>query len=189
MTILRGTTPPVVRRREEVGGAAPVTDPFAGPQGPESPPPVEGPSGRRRARAFTLAQAAVALRAPLVLVAEDDDEMRSCVAAGLESDGYEVMDARDGVELFELLQGREVDRPAGAPPAVVVTDLNMPGLNGLEVMARLRDAGVSAPIIVITGYADDAQFSRARELGAAAVFRKPFDMDDLRTAVLSLTKL
>jgi CheY-like chemotaxis protein len=119
----------------------------------------------------------------IALVADDDDDMRLLVAEALRADGYHVVEARDGAELVEHLR-TAIDDPT-LRPDVVVTDVLMPRLSGLGVLGALRRATWNVPVIVITAMADDSVRAVARRLGAVAVLKKPFDIDDLRTAVLN----
>ena len=118
-----------------------------------------------------------------VLVAEDDAEMRSLLVTELRRDGYEVMEAGDGAEAASLLASLR-SRPDEAPE-LIVTDICMPAQTGLELLAALRKTEWRVPIILITAFGDGDVHERARELGAIAVFDKPFDLDDLRTAILN----
>ncbi|HEV8325337.1 MAG TPA: response regulator [Myxococcota bacterium] len=117
---------------------------------------------------------------PRVLVAEDDHEMRSLLVATLRRDGCVVEEAVDGADLLARLS-------AGFD--LVISDVRMPGLTGLEVLARLRRAGGSTPFILITAFGDADLHAEARRVGTATVFDKPFDLDDLRTvAQISLAR-
>jgi CheY-like chemotaxis protein len=118
-----------------------------------------------------------------VLIAEDDAQMRSMLADELRRDGYEVLESHDGTAAAELL-ARLRSRPDEAPE-LVVTDICMPSRTGLELLAELRKTESRIPVILITAFGDDAVHERARDLGAIAVFDKPFDVDDLRTAILN----
>jgi two-component system KDP operon response regulator KdpE len=80
-----------------------------------------------------------------VLVAEDDDAFRRLVASSLEADGFEVWQARDGDELLGEIESVLAHAPDGADSCIVVVDMNMPGLGGLDVLAVLRCASVSTP--------------------------------------------
>jgi two-component system response regulator (stage 0 sporulation protein F) len=117
-----------------------------------------------------------------VLVADDDDDMRDLIAATLRSDGYEVLEATDGVDLLDRLE-RALDDPSERPD-VVVTDIMMPRLSGLGVLDALRRAQLHVPVILMTVLADQSVHIVARRLGAVGVLRKPFDADDLRAAVV-----
>ena len=123
-----------------------------------------------------------------VVLAEDDADLRDMLASALRADGYDVIEAADGAELLAAVS-RDPVGLAGAPaPAVIVTDIRMPGRSGLEVLADLRQAHVATPVIVITGFGDATALAEAKRLGVAAVFDKPFDLDDLRAAVRNLLK-
>lgn len=114
----------------------------------------------------------------LVVVAEDDYDLRELVGGLLAADGFEVEAVRDGAELLACLKRR---RGGDTAPCVVVTDHRMPGLTGVDVLGMMDVGGI--PVIVMTAYADLVG-DEAIGLGASAVFHKPFDPDDLRTAVL-----
>ncbi len=118
-----------------------------------------------------------------VLVADDDEDMRALVVDTLRADGYTVIEARDGAELLDQLV-RAVDDPLQRPD-VVVTDVRMPNLSGLGVLDALRRARVEIPVVVMTVFAHDSVRTLARRLGAVGLLKKPFDVDDLRTAVLN----
>jgi two-component system OmpR family response regulator len=116
-----------------------------------------------------------------VLVADDDEDMRSLVAETLRSEGYDVVEVCDGVELVDYLS-RTLDEP-GDRPGVVVSDVLMPNLSGLAVLEALRRAEWNVPVLLMTVLADDSVRTMARRLGAVGVLRKPLDSDALRTAV------
>jgi DNA-binding response OmpR family regulator len=120
-----------------------------------------------------------------VLVAEDDADMRELLASVLRKDGYDVIEARDG---WQLLQYLATHTPAvdDSPVDLVISDIRMPGKNGLDVLAGLRFADSSTPVILITGFGDLQTHLEARRLGATAVLDKPFDLDQLRSVVLNL---
>ena len=122
-------------------------------------------------------------RAPLtVLVADDDEDMRSLVAETLRSEGYRVVEAHDGAELLDHLRGAL--NGSSARPDLVVTDVLMPKLSGLGVLDALRRAQWNVPVIMMTVMGDGSVHTLARRLGAVCVLRKPFDTVDLRAAVL-----
>jgi CheY-like chemotaxis protein len=114
-----------------------------------------------------------------VLLAEDDDALRAELSRVLADDGAIVAEARDGLEAADRLAN---DGPFDA----IVTDVRMPGKTGLEVLRELRAKGVRTPAIVMTGFGDGLWASQGLGLEGAFVFAKPFDLDDLRTAVQNL---
>lgn len=123
-------------------------------------------------------------RQRLVLLAEDDQAFRRLVASVLEADGYEVVEAADGVALLAGIETALTIRRERAESFLIVADVRMPGLSGLDVLAILRCANRATPVILITAFGDEATHAEGRELGAAAVFDKPFDLDELRATVL-----
>ncbi len=115
-----------------------------------------------------------------IFLAEDDTDMRTMVSSQLRDDEYEVVEARDGAELLALLaQSAPTQRPD-----VIVSDVLMPGYSGLGILAALRRSEWHVPVVVVSARRDPAIERDALRLGAAAFVRKPFDMDDLRAAIL-----
>lgn len=125
------------------------------------------------------------LRGLRVLVAEDDLEMRRLIADALVRDGAEVSEAPSGLALFDLLRRMGLD---GTLPDLLISDIRMPGLTGLQVLAMMRERGWTMPVILITAFGDEETHNEAAHNGATAVFDKPFDVDDLRMAALHFTK-
>lgn len=112
-----------------------------------------------------------------IILAEDDDEMRDLIASSLQKDGYEVTLAKDGSELLARLAFQEFD--------VVISDIRMPGVSGMNVLEGLRDARWTVPVILMTAFGDEETRARV-ESKDAVLFDKPFDVDDLRTAIMNL---
>ena len=117
-----------------------------------------------------------------LLLAEDDFELRELLACVLRADGHEVVEARDGNELWALLSGESAGE-SPAPFSLVVSDVRMPGLSAFDVLLRLQHALCETPVILITAFGDQTTHLRARSLGASRVIDKPFDCDELRDAV------
>jgi CheY-like chemotaxis protein len=118
-----------------------------------------------------------------VFVADDDEAMREAVATSLRAVGHNVVEARDGAELLDLLRAA-MDAPLLRPDLVVV-DVRMPNLSGLGVLAALQRAQWNVPVLLMTALADESVQTIARRMGAIGVLRKPFETDDLLTAVLN----
>lgn len=125
----------------------------------------------------------LALARRRVLVAEDDPSLRRLIAAVLRDAGYEVVEAQDGVQLLEQIERQLAGQRARSDSFVVVTDVNMPGLTGLDVLAILRCAFARTPVVLITAFGDAETRSEARDLGAVTVLDKPFDVNVLRAVV------
>lgn len=119
-----------------------------------------------------------------VLLADDDAQMRALIAEPLRQDGYDVIEAANGIELIRAVHRFEL---AMAPLSAIITDVRMPGFSGLDVLEYMREAQWAVPVIVITAFGDDDTHERARTLDARLVLDKPFDVEDLRVAVACLT--
>jgi type II secretory ATPase GspE/PulE/Tfp pilus assembly ATPase PilB-like protein len=118
-----------------------------------APPRVSGPHG---------------LPARKVLLVDDEDSLRRVLKDLLEREGYEVSEARDGVQALD-----QVDRVG---PDIIVLDLNMPGLDGYGVLSHLRSRPATAdiPVLVLTAKSDEDNEVRVFELGADDFLTKPF---------------
>jgi len=120
---------------------------------------------------------------PQILLAEDDPEMREIISLQLHGGGYEVVEARDGIELVRAIHRFEMSM---LPMGLIITDVRMPGFTGLETLEYLQYAGLSVPVIVITGYGDARTRAEARDLGAALVLDKPIEIDRLLDKVAEI---
>jgi len=125
----------------------------------------------------------LALARRRVLVAEDDPSLRRLIVTVLQDGGYDVIEAEDGVQLLQHIEQLVSAQCAPSDSFVVVTDVNMPGLSGLDVLAVLRCALARARVVLITAFGDAETRAEARELGAVTVLDKPFDLDALRAVV------
>jgi DNA-binding response OmpR family regulator len=107
--------------------------------------------------------------------------MRRLVRLILKRAGFEVVLVRDVMEAVDrlVLDGIRAGRDVQA----IVTDLRMPGLSGLDLLALLRCASVRVPVILVSAFHDDASRAEARALGATAVLDKPVDVDVLAALV------
>jgi CheY-like chemotaxis protein len=119
-----------------------------------------------------------------VLVAEDDAEMRRLVIEALWKDGHSVLEVVDGRALLEMLL-RALAREPGAGIDVVVSDLRMPGVSGLEVAEHLACARQRFPFVLMTAFGDVEVRRRADAIGAV-LLEKPLSLAELRNAVLKL---
>ena len=105
---------------------------------------------------------------PEILVVEDDDDLQRLVACVFRELGYRVVAARDG--------WRAIERVEACPPALIVLDLVLPGIDGWQVLEYLADRRPSPPAVVITALGDRDTFTRAVREGAAAFLFKPFSL-------------
>lgn len=118
-----------------------------------------------------------------VLLAEDDDELRTLIAYGLRAHGIKVSEARNGKELLDYLHWLFLRGYRETSLDVVVTDVEMPGANGLDILSGLRRAEWATPVILVTAFPEEHVLAEAERLGAVAVLEKPFDMGRLAQLV------
>lgn len=120
-----------------------------------------------------------ALSQPLVLLVEDDVAFRRSVSAYLEDSGFAVLEADDGLAALELLDQHS--------PDIIISDLRMPRMSGLELLEVLQQRPNSAPVIMISGTADKVLLAETTLSGAAAYLTKPIaDLATLETMARSL---
>lgn len=112
-----------------------------------------------------------------IITVDDASTMRKMVGFTLKSAGHEVLEAADGEDAFNLLQRRKAD--------LVITDINMPKMNGIELTRRLRATPNyrSTPIILLTTESDPAKKNEGRDAGATGWIVKPFDANQLLAIV------
>jgi CheY-like chemotaxis protein len=118
-----------------------------------------------------------------LVVAEDDPAFRKYLRDALTAQGYEVVEAKHGVELLDRLNFTSPGTDCLGNFDVVVTDYHLPGLTGLEVLEGLAAAGAAGRVVVISAFADEATIKWAMSIGASAVLAKPFPLDDLIAAI------
>jgi DNA-binding response OmpR family regulator len=111
---------------------------------------------------------------PRILIVEDDPDQFDALAFALDSAGYAIEHARDGSEALAVL--------ARFQPAVVLTDLVMPGMSGEEMIRAIRRGPGPQPRVVLVSGLDGLD-ARARAVGADGYLVKPFDLDTLLNAV------
>ena len=116
-----------------------------------------------------------------ILLVDDAEEIRDLLGGFLEEQGYQVVLASDGNEALDLVESEN--------PQVIILDLKLPGLNGIEVCKRLkeREETRSIPVIIITGFGDNKLV--ALDVGADDFVNKPFDMADILIRVKSALRI
>lgn len=106
-----------------------------------------------------------------VLVIDDEPPIRRFLRTSLSAQGYSILEAEDGESGLAMLSRNAID--------VVVLDLGLPGIDGLEVLKRLREGGSSIPVIVLSSRDDEKGKVAALDLGADDYVTKPFGMEEL----------
>ena len=110
-----------------------------------------------------------------LLVVEDEERIASFLHKGLTAHGYAVEWASTGGEALRLGTGPDI--------ALVILDLKLPDLDGLEVLAKLREQGVTVPVLILSARAQVADRVRGLELGADDYLMKPFAFEELLARV------
>ena len=110
-----------------------------------------------------------------ILVLEDDQDLREMLAEVLEDEGYAVDTASHGEEAVAHAQQKSYD--------LVVADIRMDGIDGLEALSQVRSHHPEVGSLVVTGYADDAESERASRLGLGGCLKKPFAAEQFLEAV------
>jgi DNA-binding response OmpR family regulator len=116
----------------------------------------------------------------LVLVADDDEDILLLVTTRLRRDGFDVVEARRGDEALELAREKH--------PRLAVLDIGMPGLDGLEVLERIRDDDDlrEMRVLLLTAKVQESDVRRGYATGADAYVTKPFSPAELSTRVREL---
>lgn len=118
-----------------------------------------------------------------VLVVDDMLPNRVLLGKVLKASGYAVIEATDGLEALALL------RDGGLVPDLIVTDIEMPGLDGISLVERLRASGLpvsQVPVVAASGNADETMRRNALAAGCDLFLTKPFDLNVLRREIAAL---
>ncbi|MBB2203609.1 response regulator [Gluconacetobacter takamatsuzukensis] len=118
-----------------------------------------------------------------VLTIDDSRTMQGMLRKALEEAGYDVIQGADGVEGIEVLES------ADPPPKVIITDINMPRMDGFGVIETVRKMSQfkHLPVIVLTTESDPEKKAKARAAGATGWIIKPFSSDSLIAAIRRVT--
>jgi len=116
-----------------------------------------------------------------ILIVDDSASMRSIMKKSLEASGYtEIVEAVDGKDAIDKLSINKVD--------LIISDLNMPKVNGLDLLKATLNHSVfkSIPFMVLTSETDDETFKKAMQLGATDFIKKPFTQEELAIKIKSI---
>lgn len=118
---------------------------------------------------------------PNILIVDDDDDVRRTLRRVLERDGHAVADCANGQAALSAVKL--------ARPDLVITDVYMPEMDGIEFLTRLREEDPDLPVLAVSGgslASADFVLEDASQLGANAVLAKPYDLNEMRAAVRDL---
>jgi two-component system chemotaxis response regulator CheY len=118
-----------------------------------------------------------------VLIVDDSSSMRAVIKKIIKVSGFNVgsfLEAGDGEEALKVLEEEWVD--------VVLSDINMPNMNGLELVRRMSENEMlrSIPVVMVTTEASDEKVNKSKELGAVGYIKKPFLPEDIKIALSSI---
>ncbi len=139
----------------------------------------------REAFSPTAEEAPVTTNKYRILLADDDPEMRALVAWALEREGFILQECHDGPSLKKWVD-RSHSRSTNVRFDLVISDIRMPGLTGLEVLEEIQQHHDGMKVVLISAFCDARTEDQARRLGAAALLPKPFEVEDLVDAVKRL---
>lgn len=113
---------------------------------------------------------------PKILIADDEEDILEIIADRLEFYGFDVRTAKDGIQCLEEI-GRDV-------PDLVLLDIRMPEMDGLEVLARLHEEHPDLPVLMVSASSDRNVAERSLSKGAFDYLLKPFEPEELKEKVL-----
>jgi DNA-binding response OmpR family regulator len=113
-----------------------------------------------------------------VLVVEDEADIRDVISEILGIYGFSVSLASDGLEGWGLVGANSYD--------LIITDLGIPGINGLELVRRVRAASINTPVLIITGVIFENSDSEVKAMRPVEILLKPFRIEDLMRKIASL---
>ena len=116
-----------------------------------------------------------------ILVVDDQEDIRNLLTASLETCGHEIRLASDGAEAWEALQNQK--------PDLLITDINMPNLSGLELLRKIREHPdlKDLPVIMLTGQDSDAEILSGLSRGADHYITKPFTIKSVLNGIQMVT--
>ena len=115
-----------------------------------------------------------------ILVVDDEENARIALSKILTREGYEVASASNGYEALNYLRGKEVE--------LIITDINMPEMNGLSFLRELNRSHPASNVIMITAYGEVESYIEAMNLGAFEYINKPLKVDELKKIITKIFK-
>lgn len=116
-----------------------------------------------------------------ILIVDDQFGIRILLNEVLQKEGYETFQAANGVQALQIVEEHH--------PDLVLLDMKIPGMDGIEILTRMKEIEKDTRVIIMTAYGELDMIQKAKDLGALAHFAKPFDIDDIRHAVKKAVSL
>lgn len=116
-----------------------------------------------------------------ILIVDDEENARVALSKILSHEGYDVSSAGNGLLALDFLRNRDVD--------LIITDINMPEMNGLTFLRELNRSHPQSSVIMITAYGEVESYLEAMDLGAFEYINKPVRYDDLKKIINKIFKV
>ncbi|HHW37731.1 MAG TPA: response regulator [Bacillales bacterium] len=110
-----------------------------------------------------------------LLIVDDQYGIRILLNEVFQKEGYQTFQASNGMQALQIV---EQDRPD-----LVLLDMKIPGMDGIEILKRLKEMDQTIEVFIMTAYGELDMIQQAKDLGARTHFAKPFDIDEIRAAV------
>ncbi len=110
-----------------------------------------------------------------ILIVDDQFGIRILLNEVLQKEGYQTFQAANGIQALEIVDNHS--------PDLVLLDMKIPGMDGIEILKRMKQKNADIRVIIMTAYGELDMIQEAKDLGALTHFAKPFDIDDIRKAV------
>ena len=110
-----------------------------------------------------------------ILIGDDQFGIRILLNEVFQKEGYQTFQAANGVQALEIVTNHH--------PDLVLLDMKIPGMDGIEILKRMKVIDPEIRVIIMTAYGELDMIQEAKDLGALTHFAKPFDIDDIRAAV------
>ncbi len=114
------------------------------------------------------------------MVVDDELGVRELIGDALRLGGYDAIEAADGQEALQILRHTR--------PSLLIVDVNMPALDGFELLARIRERGLDTPVIMLSARGDRVDVTHGLQLGADDYVRKPFGLEELLLRVAAVMR-
>ncbi|MDF2946723.1 MAG: two-component response regulator [Bacillales bacterium] len=110
-----------------------------------------------------------------ILIVDDQFGIRILLTEIFKKEGYKTFHAANGLQAIDIVQSES--------PDLILLDMKIPGMDGIEILRRVRQIDTKVKVIIMTAYGELDMIQEAKNLGALTYFSKPFDIDEIRTAV------
>ncbi|MFJ5717206.1 response regulator [Neobacillus sp. NPDC093127] len=110
-----------------------------------------------------------------ILIVDDQFGIRILLNEVFQKEGYQTFQAANGIQALDIVKKHD--------PDLVLLDMKIPGMDGIEILKRMKVIDPDIRVIIMTAYGELDMIQEAKDLGAITHFAKPFDIDDIRAAV------